>query len=109
MTKDADYVAGGGNVFADLGLEDAEAMRAKAELALAILQAIRRRKLTQDAAAELLQTDRTSISKLKRGRELRKFSFDRLLNWLTRLDLDVTLHVAQKAKGRSHGCVRVAP
>jgi hypothetical protein len=45
---------GSDNVFADLGLTDAEAHRVKAELASRIGEALGARRLTQAAAAELL-------------------------------------------------------
>lgn len=108
MTKTVDYEVGSGNVFADLGVDDAEEMLAKAKLALAILDTIEQRGLTQQQAAELLETDRSNVSKLKRGSELRKFTFDRLLSWLTKLDHDVTLTIKHKSRRRESGRLRVA-
>ena len=108
MTKTVDYEVSSGNVFADLGVDNPEEMLAKAELALTILDAIEQRGLTQRQAAELLETDRTNISKLKRGNELRKFTFDRLLSWLIKLDRDVILTVKRKSGRRKSGKLRVA-
>ena len=108
MTKMVDYEVSSGNVFADLEVDNPEEMLAKAQLALTILGAIEQRGLTQQQAAELLETDRTNISKLKRGNELRKFTFDRLLSWLTRLDRDVILTVKRKSGRRESGELRVA-
>ena len=108
MTKMVDYEVSSGNVFADLEVDNPEEMLAKAQLALTILGAIEQRGLTQQQAAELLETDRTNISKLKRGNELRKFTFDRLLSWLTRLDRDVILTVKRKSGRRESGKLRVA-
>ncbi len=108
MTKTVDYEVSSGNVFADLGVDNPEEMLAKAKLALTILDAIEQRGLTQQQAAELLETDRTNISKLKRGNELRKFTFDRLLSWLTKLDRDVILTVKRKSGRRESGELRVA-
>ena len=73
-------------------------MRAKAELALAILRLIEDRRLTQIEAAQILGTDQARISKLKRGRELRRFTFDHLMDWLIKLDQNVTLTVKQKSQ-----------
>ena len=47
MPRKADYVVGSGNVFADLGLPNAEEMLAKAELAQKITRILARRRLTQ--------------------------------------------------------------
>lgn len=64
--------------------------------------------VTTEKPAELLETDRTNISKLRRSNELRKFTFDRLLSWLTKLDRDVTLTVKRKSGRRESGKLRVA-
>jgi len=108
MTKTIDYEVGSGNVFADLGVDNPDDMLAKAKLALTILDVIEQRNLTQQQAAKLLETNRTNISKLKRGNELRKFTFDRLLSWLTKLDQDVTLTVKRKPKRHESGQLHVA-
>ena len=107
MTRSIDYEISSGNVFADLGVDDPEEMLAKAKLAMTILNAIEQRGLTQHQAAKLLETNRTNISKLKRGNELRKFTFDRLLSWLTKLDRDVTLTVKRKPSRHETGQLHV--
>ena len=48
---------GSDNIFADLGLANPEERLAKAELASRITEAIRQRRLTQTATAELLGID----------------------------------------------------
>ena len=83
-------------------------MQAKAKLAVAILRLIEERRLTQIEAAQILGTDQSYISKLKRGRELRRFTFDRLMGWLTKLDQNVTLTVKQKSKNQKDGYIQVA-
>jgi len=84
---------GSGNVFADLGFEDAEEMLAKAKLAVAIKDIIRERKLTQAQAAELMGIDQPRVSKLMTGR-LIDFSTDRLMQYLLHLgsDLEIVIH-----------------
>lgn len=47
---------GGGNVFADLGLPDAEELLVKARLASAITEIIKERRLTQAGAAKVQET-----------------------------------------------------
>ena len=97
-----------GNVFADLEVEDADEMLAKAKLSLAILEVIERRGLKQSEAAKILGTDQSYISKLKRGSELRRFTFDRLMSWLTKLDRNVILMVEQKPQNQEAGMIQVA-
>ena len=43
-----------GNVYADIGVEDADAMLVKAQLAASIQEILHSRKLTQTQAAEIL-------------------------------------------------------
>lgn len=97
-----------GNVFADLGVDDADEMLAKARLAVAILEEIERRGLTQTQAARILDTDQSYISKLRRGNGLRRFTFDRLMDWLTKLDQNVILTVKQKSRNQKNGLIRVS-
>ncbi|CAA9338548.1 MAG: hypothetical protein AVDCRST_MAG68-2906 [uncultured Gemmatimonadetes bacterium] len=96
---------GSDNVFADLGLPDAEALLAKAELARQVADAIRERKLTQHRAAELMGVSQPRVSNLLRGR-LDKFSFDTLVEFLTRLRLDVTILVTSADADRGRLRVR---
>ncbi|MBV9692699.1 MAG: XRE family transcriptional regulator, partial [Alphaproteobacteria bacterium] len=83
---------GSGNVFADLGVAEPEEELAKAQLASHIREAIKRRKLTQAAAATLVGLDQPKISALINGR-LAGFSSDRLLRCLTALGQDIEIVV----------------
>lgn len=51
---DARVELGGGNVFADLGFDNPEEMLAKARLVSEMQKAIKKKKLTQTEAAEML-------------------------------------------------------
>jgi len=96
-----------GNVFADLGLPDADEMLAKTKLALQILDIIKQRKMTLEDAASILGADQSYISKLKRGSELQHITLDRLILWLTKLDRNVILTVKEKPKKQPIGEIRV--
>ena len=54
---------GSTNVYADLGCANAAEMQRKATLAAEISRSIKARKLTQDAAASLLNFDQAKISR----------------------------------------------
>jgi predicted XRE-type DNA-binding protein len=85
--------ASSGNVFADLGLPDADDLLAKANLALHIRRAIEARKLTQAQAAKLLGIDQPKVSLIINGR-LDGFSTDRLMRFLNDLGCDVQISVS---------------
>lgn len=105
--KREDVIESSGNVFADLGLENADELHAKGVLALAIIEIIEDRGLTPYQAADLLGTDRSHISRLKNGR-IEGFKFDRLLRFLNKLDKDVELRVKEKPQDHETGSVHVA-
>jgi predicted XRE-type DNA-binding protein len=106
MVDDIKVEIGSGNVFADLGLPNPEESLAKAELASRIGEAIRQRRLTQTAAAELLGIDQPKVSRLQRG-YLTNFSVERLMHFLTLLGRDVEIVVRPVHGTRRSGRVRV--
>jgi len=94
-----------GNVFADVGLPDADEMLAKAELARTIRHLIGGRELTQAAAARLLGTTQPKVSDLFRGR-LEGFSMERLYRFLNALGQDVRIVVRPKPRSRRRAVIR---
>ena len=85
MARKIKYTESSGNVFADLGIENPEEALAKSELARQIAKLIKKKKLTQKQAAEILGIDQPKISALIRGR-LRSFSLECLIRFLNELD-----------------------
>src|SRR5580698_6799049 len=83
---------GSGNVFADLGLPDAEELLAKANLAHRITCLVTEQKLTQTQAAARLGIDQPKVSALLRGK-LDGFSTERLIRFLNALGQDVEIVV----------------
>jgi predicted XRE-type DNA-binding protein len=84
-----------GNVFADLGLKDADTrMMAKSVLAIHIKRAIKARRLTQAQAAEILGLDQPKVSAITGGR-LDGFSTARLIRFLNELGCDVEISVSR--------------
>ena len=90
---------GSGNVFADLGLPDAETHFLKAELVTRIDRIIRQRRLKQVEAAKLLGLSQPDVSRLMRG-DFREYSIDRLLRLLTTLGRDVEIVIRESDTGR---------
>ncbi len=102
MSNEIKVTPGSGNVFADLGLKNLDERLAKAELAVRITAAIKARRLTQVAAAEVCGIDQPKISKLVRG-ELYGFSTDQLFRSLTALGQDVEIVVHDRPPPRRNG------
>jgi len=105
MTEDVKVERGSGNVFADLGLPDADTHLLKAGLVLRIDGIIRQRRLTQAQAAELLGLSQPDVSRLLRG-SFRDYSMERLLRLLTALGRDVQI-VIRKPRAKRLGRLSV--
>ena len=97
-------IQGSGNVFADLGLPDADQELMKARLTLQIARIIKDRGLTQVAAAKLLGVQQPHVSALMRNRA-GNFSVGRLIDFLTALGQDVVITV--KPTRKDHGAMSV--
>lgn len=97
--QDAKIERSSGNVFADLGLPDAETHLLKAELVTRIDRIIRQRGLKQVEAASLLGLTQPDVSRLMRG-NFREYSVERLLRLLTALGRDVDIVVHENHAGR---------
>ena len=100
---------GSGNVFADLGFQDAEEMLLKAKLATRIAELIEKKGLTQAQIAERIALDQPKVSRLLRG-QLSGFSADRLFAILNRLGHSVEVRISMKERPpeKSHTRVMLA-
>ena len=87
-----DFEEGSTNVYADLGRADADEMLVKAQLAVKIGDIIKRRCLTQAAAAEILGMPRPKVSGMLRG-QFRGISEHRMMRCLAALGHDVQIVV----------------
>ena len=106
ISEKTEVFHGSGNVFADLGLPDAEELLAKAELARQIMTIIDKRRLSQVQAAEILGIDQPKVSALVRG-NLAGFSFERLIHFLNLLGRDVQIVVKAKPRTRRQAGLKV--
>ena len=97
---------GSGNVFADLGLPNADELKTRVQLAVAIKREITARDWSQAQAAEVLGINQPKVSALMRGR-LDGFSVERLMNFLTALGRDVEIVIKPRRAGRHAGRILV--
>ena len=104
--KDSVVTASSGNVFADLGLANAEELGTKVRLAASLNAILARRKLTQAEAARVLGVNQPKVSALK-GYKLEGFSVERLMHFATALGQDVVIEIRPRAVGKGIGRVLV--
>ena len=83
---------GSGNVFADLGLADADKLKIKTGLVIEIRKAMRTRGLTQQEAAKRMGITQPKVSDMMRG-DFTNLSERKLMDCLTRLGYDIEISV----------------
>ena len=89
---------GSGNVFADLGLEDANELFTRAQLGFHVHQIISKKNLRQREIASLLGIRQPEVSHLMNG-HFSRFTADKLLDFLKRLDQKVTIQISPHRPG----------
>ena len=103
MTRRMKVEAGSDNIFADLGLPDAENHFLKAQIVSEIYRLTGERKLTQARAGKLMGISQPEVSRMFKG-HFREYSIDRLMGFLTAFDRDVEIVVEphKKRASRTH-------
>ena len=83
---------GSGNVYADLGLPDAEKLKIKTGLVIEIRKAMRSLGLTQQEAAKRMGITQPKVSDMMHG-DFANLSERKLMDCLTRLGYDIEISV----------------
>lgn len=106
MTQEMKVKRSSSNVFADLGLANADELLIKAELVRQISHLINTKNLTQPEAAKILGIDQSKIFALLNGK-LSDFSTEHLFRFLNALGSDVEIRVVPKPQLNSQAQTRV--
>ena len=99
--------AGSGNVFADLGLADADKLKIKSGLVIEITRALRRLDLTQEEAGRRMGIPQPKVSGMLRG-DFTNLSERKLMECLTRLGYDIEIKVKRATEPVGHLTLAVA-
>lgn len=102
MTEEKDYTISSDNIFADHGRPNPEERLMRTELACYIATEIKRRGLSQRQASDLLGIPQSHVCWLLQAK-VRHFSFERLLQIVTRLGINLTISGEHAAS--EQGCV----
>ena len=100
-TDDIELVRGSGNVFADFGAPDASLRQFRAVLAAEIVKTLDAERLTVRDAEARTGIAAADFSRIRQAR-LDRFTIDRLMRILDRLNRDVRVKVSVAPRGR-HG------
>jgi predicted XRE-type DNA-binding protein len=93
-----EFEEGSGNVFADLGLDDADERFSRAQLGFHVYKILKDKKLKQRKIASLLGIKQPEVSHLMNG-HFSRFTTDKLLDFLKRLDRKVTILISPHKPG----------
>ena len=106
--KSIKFEVGSGNVFADLGLNDADRLLARAQIGVHVFKILKEKSLKQREIAGILGIAQSDVSHLMSG-HFSRFTTDKLLDFLKRLDWKVTIEVSRHSKGEPYQEVTFAP
>ena len=95
MSETIEHTVSCGNVFADLGLPNAEELFLKSGLAIQIQMLCERKGLTQAQAAALLRLDEKETLLWQRG-EMFSLSIERLFQCINRLGHSIEVRILSK-------------
>jgi predicted XRE-type DNA-binding protein len=93
-----DYIESSGNIFADMGLEEADELLTRAQLGYSVRQILKERGLKQREIANLLNIKQSEVSLLMQGK-YHLFSEGRLFHFLNKLDRKVVIQISPHRKG----------
>lgn len=90
-----------GNVYADLGLPDADKLQIKTGLVVEIRKAMRNLGLTQQEAAKRMGITQPKVSDMMRG-DFTNLSERKLMDCLTRLGFDIEIKIRPAKAEHGH-------
>jgi len=98
---------GSDNIFADLELDNADELYIRACLGVQVMKILKERKYSQKDAARYLGVKQPEISALMQAK-FSRFSQERLIGFLNKLDQKVTIQVSLHHEGEPYQQVIVA-
>jgi predicted XRE-type DNA-binding protein len=99
--KKIKFEEGSGNVFADLGLKASDELFMRAQIGFCVYKIVKVRKLKQREIAAVLGIAQSDVSHLMNGHYSR-FTTDKLLDFLKRLDRKVTIRIGPHKAGEPY-------
>ncbi|MDP1702060.1 MAG: helix-turn-helix transcriptional regulator [Aestuariivirga sp.] len=97
MSKDIELVRGTGNIYRDFGRPNADLEQARAILAAKIIHILDARKLSTRDAEKLTGVAHSEFSRI-RNTQLRRFTLDRMIAILGKLDADIEVNLTFKER-----------
>lgn len=105
---DIEFEHSSGNIFADLGLAEADELHTRAALGAQVVKILQEAGYTQAEAAKRLGIQQPEVSALMRAR-FHRFSQERLIGFLNKLHLKVTIQISRHRSGEPLQQVSIGP
>jgi len=96
-----EHEEGSGNVFADLGLDDADELYARSQIGIQVFRILKADGLKQREMAALLGITQPEVSHLMNG-HFSRFTTDKLLGFLKRLERKVEIRISPHRPGEPY-------
>lgn len=107
-TQKIEFENSSGNVFADLGLDDADELYTRAALGAQVVTILKEEGYTQAEASRLLGIKQPEVSALMCAK-FHRFSQERLIGFLNKLNLKVTIQISRHQRGEPFQQVSITP
>jgi predicted XRE-type DNA-binding protein len=104
--QNIEFEISSGNIFADIGFENAEEMLLKSELVRQINKIIKERELTSIQTRDLLNLNAELLSNLSKGR-LTELTLENLFRYLNILGRDLEVVLKPRSTSNSQGKLQV--
>ncbi len=101
MPKKIEFEKSTGNVFADLGVDDAEELQARGLIGFHVIELLKNKDMKQREIAELLEIKQAEVSHLLNG-HFSRFTVDKLLDFLKRMNQKVTIQISPHRQGEPY-------
>jgi predicted XRE-type DNA-binding protein len=107
MTQEPIFEESSGNVFADLGLKDADELFMRGKIGIQVIRILKQRNLKQREVSQLLGIPQPEVSHLRDG-EFQRLGEGKLLLLLKRLDTEITLHLRPRHGGNQSAEIAIS-
>ena len=99
--KQIEFEEGSGNVFDDLGLNDADELFARSQIGFHVHQLIESKNLKQKEIGQLLGIAQPDVSHLMNG-HFSRFTADKLMDFIRRLDHKMVITISPHKQGEPY-------
>ncbi len=101
MTKQIEFEKSTGNIFADLGIDDAEELQARGLIGYHVIKLLKSKDMKQREIAKLLEIKQAEVSHLLNG-HFSRFTVDKLLDFLKRMNQKVSIKISPHRQGEPY-------